>query len=115
MRGFAFHSGGANAQRLVTGGGVGLQIEQRRLQARFDGFAESRNFIDGVADGDIDKLEARELLELVFTHGDDFGSERLACLIQSGAGVVGGEIDPQHTRRLRASLPALEHRTIHQC
>ena len=49
------------------------------------------------------------------THGDTMLVDPWGTIVDRlhrGSGVVVGDIDPEHTRRLRASLPALSHRTI---
>jgi nitrilase len=52
------------------------------------------------------------------THGDTMLIDPWGAIIDRlprGSGVVVGDIDPEHTRRLRGSLPALSHRTIERC
>jgi nitrilase len=49
------------------------------------------------------------------THGDSMLVDPWGVVVNRllrGPGVVIGEIDPDHTRRLRSSLPALSHRTL---
>jgi nitrilase len=52
------------------------------------------------------------------THGDSMVVDPWGVVLDRlprGSGVVVAEIDLAHLRRLRASLPALAHRTLHQC
>jgi len=49
------------------------------------------------------------------THGDSMLVDPWGVILerlQRGPGIVVGDIDLAHTRRLRASLPALDHRTL---
>ena len=52
------------------------------------------------------------------THGDSMLVDPWGVIIDRlprGSGVVVGNINPEHLRRLRLSLPALTHRTIDRC
>ena len=52
------------------------------------------------------------------THGDSMLIDPWGVVVERlprGPGVVVGDIDREHMRRLRANLPALEHRTIYRC
>ena len=49
------------------------------------------------------------------THGNSMLVDPWGVVVErlpKGAGVVVGDIDPEHTRRLRQNLPALAHRTL---
>lgn len=52
------------------------------------------------------------------THGDSMIVDPWGVVLDRlprGSGVVSGGVNLAHLRRLRQSLPALEHRTLHQC
>lgn len=52
------------------------------------------------------------------THGDSMIVDPWGVVLDRlarGSGVVSAGVNLSHLRRLRASLPSLEHRTIHQC
>ncbi|HEX6003677.1 MAG TPA: carbon-nitrogen hydrolase family protein [Burkholderiales bacterium] len=52
------------------------------------------------------------------THGDSMIVDPWGVVLDRlarGSGVVSAGVNRAHLKRLRASLPALEHRTIHQC
>ena len=52
------------------------------------------------------------------THGDSMIVDPWGVVLErlpSGAGVVVADVDLEHLRRLRSSLPALSHRTLQRC